>query len=105
MVRFRHDDHAGAAGLGVCVKTISQMKPTKRKGVIEPSESRQMIFDLTAARTSAGLSVRDVAKQCGVSSATQSRVERGGLPDIATALRLAAFYEKRVEDIWKLRTK
>lgn len=49
------------------------------------------------------LTLADVADHTGVSVPTLSRIERGASVSLVEALRLARFYEKPIEEIWKLR--
>lgn len=49
------------------------------------------------------LTLADVADHTGVSVPTLSRIERGASVSLAEALRLAKFYEKPIEEIWKLK--
>lgn len=85
------------------MKTISQIKVKAKRSKKFLAAHTELVFDMRAARTAAGLSLRDVVKEAGVSCATIGRVELGATPDLATAIRLAAFYEKQIPQIWKLR--
>ena len=77
-------------------------KPEPKRKEPQPSDGVKWLFDPRAIRKSARVSVRDVAKHSGISAATISRIERGYLPDIITALRMAAFYGLKIDEMWSL---
>lgn len=85
-------------------RTISQMKKSaKAPRKWTKSAQTMLVFDMRSAREAANLSVRDVAMASGASAATVARCEWGAMPDLASALRLANFYEKDVSGIWRLK--
>jgi DNA-binding XRE family transcriptional regulator len=51
-------------------------------------------------REKQGLSRADVENGSGVGSQTVASAESGGDVTISRAMRLAAFYERKIEDIW-----
>lgn len=55
---------------------------------------------LKQLRTSVGLSLRDVEKATGVNNVTLWKLEYGYDACLTTAMKLAAFYGMRVDDIW-----
>jgi predicted transcriptional regulator len=60
-------------------------RPGTLSGRIRPTRFGEM---LRLYRTVRGLSLRDVAKSSGISSATLMRIEHGETFDVATAFRL-----------------
>lgn len=77
-------------------------KPDPKRKEPQPNDEVKWLFDPRTIRESARVSVRDVAKHSGISAATISRIERGYLPDIITALRMASFYGLKIEQMWDL---
>lgn len=57
--------------------------------------------ELRAMREQWGLSVRDVEKETGVTKSTIFRAEHGMEVELGHALRLARFFSKTIEEIWK----
>jgi DNA-binding XRE family transcriptional regulator len=81
-------------------KLVSPMRAAKRP----PTDPQvKLISNLRLLRRGRNISLRDAAKASRISPATLSRIELGYDPDLATALRAAAFYEKPVEQIWRLK--
>jgi transcriptional regulator with XRE-family HTH domain len=86
------------------MRPLSKMKPTKPQKM--PFLSPLILLcDLRAIRESARVCLRDASKASGISAATLSRIELGATPDLPTALRAAAFYERPIDKIWKLESK
>jgi DNA-binding XRE family transcriptional regulator len=85
---------------------LSQMKPRKRVSVSasRPTKTR-LLIDLQGMRESKGVTLRQVQKAIGVSNATLCQIEHGCTPRLDSALRIAAFVELPVEQIWALKGK
>ena len=62
--------------------------------------SLSLSLNLRAHRRQQGLTGADVASQLGLHLNTISRIERGAAPSLEAALKVAAFYGVRVEEIW-----
>ena len=54
-------------------------------------------------RESLRISLRDVAKAIGLSVTALWQVEHGGDPMLTTAVKLARFYGKTIEELWPRR--
>jgi DNA-binding XRE family transcriptional regulator len=67
--------------------------------------SRQVIFNckIREMREGLGLSSRDVGKGAGVGHVNVTRAESGYGVNLHTAMKLAKFFGKKIEDIWSLR--
>ncbi|MCI0408849.1 MAG: helix-turn-helix domain-containing protein [Acidobacteria bacterium] len=52
---------------------------------------------LRGVRAMRGHGLRQIAKASGVSLATLSRIERGGIPEVLTFLRLVAFLRREAK--------
>lgn len=50
------------------------------------------------------LSMRDVAEAVGLSISSYFQIEHGGDPMLTTATRIAVFFGKSVDDLWKNQT-
>lgn len=55
---------------------------------------------LADLRDKAGLSLSDVENGSGVGSQTVASAENGGDVSISRAMRLAAFYGRKVDEVW-----
>lgn len=60
---------------------------------------------LTEIRESLRLSLRDVASAVGLSVTALWQVEKGTDPMLTTAVKLAEFFGKAVEELWPARSK
>jgi transcriptional regulator with XRE-family HTH domain len=58
--------------------------------------------NLRELRKARGLALRDVEREVGVSLVTVMYAEQGRGVNLETALRLARFYGRTVEEIWQL---
>ena len=66
------------------------------------NEQAVLRMNLRELRKEAGLSVGYVAEHAGIAHSIFARIEKGGIPNLANALRLAKFLETPVEEIWGL---
>lgn len=55
---------------------------------------------LRAAREKLRISLRDVAKACGISVTALWQIEMGTDPMLTTATKLAAFFGMRIDELW-----
>lgn len=77
----------------------------KAKSKSPVSNRRRIVFPITPLRRlrqSLNLTQRDVGTAIGVNCATIHDAEHGCEIALTTALALAAFFGKTVEEIWKL---
>jgi DNA-binding XRE family transcriptional regulator len=63
----------------------------------------ELLINIRKMREGRGLSLRECAKPSGISCATLARIEWGATPDLASALRMAAFLDMPLEKIWGLK--
>jgi putative transcriptional regulator len=61
-----------------------------------------MINNFKLIMDESGLKQNFVAKKTGISTATISAIYNGQFPQLETALKLARFFGKKVEEIWSL---
>jgi DNA-binding XRE family transcriptional regulator len=80
--------------------------PKKPKRKIKSWSHLVTAFDceLRTMRAKYGLTLREVARYSGVAVATVQRMECGHHCDLATAMKLARFFERPVEKIWQPRS-
>jgi hypothetical protein len=88
--------------------TISNVTPRSlRRGRPDgkPVDGARLLCSMRAMRRlfSPPITLADVARATKISIPTLSRIERGGSVSVEQALVLAKFYEKPVEEIWKMR--
>lgn len=65
------------------------------------ADNAKVVCSLRAMRELFGRPLHEVAYHAGISPATLSKLERGAVPLVTTALRLARYFERPVEEIWK----
>jgi len=65
-------------------------------------EKAVLMLDLIGMREEAGLGHRKAAKMVGIDDTTYERLEAGGIPSLANALKMARFMQMPVEEIWRL---
>ena len=66
------------------------------------AEETKLTTEVKVLREKIGLSQSDVARSVGCSTATIGSVEKGNLPRLDVALKLSAFFEKTLEELWSL---
>lgn len=84
-------------------KSPAEKLAEKKAAAKKPSMGRKVVFDkvlLQDLRTVLGLSLRDVERATGVSNCSILDAERGSELSLSSALKLAQFYGKSVEEIW-----
>lgn len=59
-----------------------------------------LLVDLGALREQAKIAIRTAAEIIGIGHTTLNRIEHGGIPTLAIALKIAASYQIPVEQIW-----
>ena len=81
-------------------QTLSIAQPRRHRPF-----NRAVIFDtiLPDLRASLSLSLRSVADAVGSTAQTIWAVERGAEVHLSLALRLASFYDRRLDQIWEER--
>jgi DNA-binding XRE family transcriptional regulator len=78
-----------------------QLVKTKRQ---HPSGRRVVwICTLLSRRTALDLTLRDIERAIGVSSAVLSTIEHGTDPQLTTARKIAEFFGCSVEEMWPSR--
>jgi len=61
----------------------------------------ELVYQRRGGRLGAGL--RETAREIGISAATLSRVERGGVPDIDSFRKLCLWLDKSADELLGLR--
>lgn len=83
---------------------LARAKPVQRF-VLKPSSSNRyravLECRLFALRRGLGLTLDDVSKAVRISKAHLHQVEHGAEIGLTLAFRLASFYGKRIETLWK----
>jgi DNA-binding XRE family transcriptional regulator len=82
-------------------KLASKRRPRKSRGNVNPVRKRVWNCSLRAVRQSLSLAIHEVAKATGMSVAGLSEIERGTDPMLSSATKLAAFYGKTVDELWR----
>lgn len=89
------------------------MTPAEKLAAQKPKKPRRTSPDrkypwkcgIRDERKKLGLSSQDVAKAVGISQACLIAIERGSGPNLSTAMRLAAFFGRTVEQLWEMPNK
>lgn len=84
---------------------LSKKKPVS-KTAIRNKSSRLCPFNcrLRDVRKNLRLTIEDVSEAVGMSKAGYWELEHGGDPMLTTAIKLATFYGKAIEEIWTLKS-
>ena len=83
---------------------LSELTPMPRKAADVAKKSNvRLTVNLCAMRQARAIPVRVAAEAAGMDHASFNRIERGGEPTIANALRVAAFFDMPVEKIWAIK--
>lgn len=63
----------------------------------------KLLIDLRGLRKEAGMPVNTAVELTGICKSIYERIEVGGIPNLANALKLAKFLQMPLEEIWGLR--
>ena len=82
------------------------MKPRKAR-VLKPyrTPSTRLLVDLRGMREAKGVTLRQVEHEAGISNPSLCQIEHGCTPSLENALKIAAFVELPIQEIWALKGK
>ena len=85
---------------------LTDIKPNQKISATSkrPTKTR-LLIDLQGLRENRGVTIRQVEKAIHISNATLCQIEHGCTPRLDSALKIAAFVDIPVEDIWALKEK
>lgn len=81
------------------MKTVSAVKRKERKTF--PDKERIFWTPLRSMRLNSGLTFSELSEHTGLNQSTLCRAEAGLTIELVTALKIARFFEKPVEEIWQ----
>lgn len=82
-------------------ETLSENKPRRKLRVKTYTRKFPWLCRITELRHKLRISLDDVAKEVGISKTALWQIEHGTDPMLTTAKKLAAFFGKVIEDIWR----
>lgn len=77
-----------------------RQRPRRSQSPLSGNRKCPLICHVAALRETLNISYRETADAVGISHATLYQIERGGSPTLITALKLAAFFGRPIEQIW-----